>query len=118
MEKMKGIDRIALINELVQGMEYAKELRNHFSNPKTNNSCSSSSSTINDDDTHHALNYSLLEKMLSSFDKTINIANSITSNNHNNNKDSVQLNFTHSCSPKSSENSHQQHVELPPPKKR
>ncbi|XP_021748208.1 probable WRKY transcription factor 41 [Chenopodium quinoa] len=74
MEEVKGFDRRAhLINELLQGMEFAKQLRSQILNP-TNNSSSSSSSNDDYNSDQVALNNSLLEKMLSSFDKTITIA--------------------------------------------
>lgn len=68
MEEVKGLDRRGeMMNELVRGMEFAKQLRVQILNPT--DSCSSSK-----DDNRVALNNSLLEQMLSSFDKIITLA--------------------------------------------
>lgn len=72
-----GFDqRAQMINELLKGLESAKQLRNQIANKIT------SSSLINDNHVDQTLNYSsLIEKMMSTFDKTITIANQINSHN-------------------------------------
>ncbi|KAK9743139.1 hypothetical protein RND81_03G219800 [Saponaria officinalis] len=89
MENYYDFDqRAQMINELLKGLESAKQLQNQI----TNNTILSSLSN-NDDQT---LNYSsLIEKMMSTFDKSITIAKQINPLNNNNNNNHVQLELTH-----------------------
>ncbi|KMT20339.1 hypothetical protein BVRB_1g003380 [Beta vulgaris subsp. vulgaris] len=95
-----------MMNELLQGMEFAKQLRNQISKPGNNNNHSSS---LSNNDDHQALYY--LDKMLSSFDKTINIAKLIHINKV------PQLESPHSLTI-SSPHSENSHPEFPPSKRR
>ncbi|XP_074272924.1 putative WRKY transcription factor 41 [Silene latifolia] len=76
MENVDGFDqRAQMINELLQGLEFAKQLHNHITN-KPNYSSS---------DDNQVLNYSfIIEKMLSTFDKTITLAKQINPSSPNN----------------------------------
>ncbi|CAO2835509.1 unnamed protein product [Amaranthus hypochondriacus] len=105
MEEMMGYDKRAqLIKELLEGEEIAKELRNHILREDNQDLCNS-----------------LLEKMLSTFDKTITMAKllSIQENEdhpsiiHPNN--SIPLDYPLS---KLSPNSENSHPNFPPSKRR
>ncbi|KAK9757850.1 hypothetical protein RND81_01G190200 [Saponaria officinalis] len=87
MKNSYNFDKKAqIINELLQGLEFAKQLQNQITTNKTTLLC--------DDDNHQTLNYSLLllDNMMSTFDKTILIANQINNpSNHNNNQTHLKL---------------------------
>ncbi|XP_021760340.1 probable WRKY transcription factor 41 [Chenopodium quinoa] len=126
MEEVKGFDRrVHLINELLQGMEFAKQLRNQILNP-TNNSCSSPSSNDDYNNDQVALNNLLLEKMLSSFDKTITIAKKLniqipqdpSTNNHNHNHSYAHFSESPHSLTISSPNSETSRSNFSPSKKR
>ncbi|KAH9626690.1 hypothetical protein KSS87_021589 [Heliosperma pusillum] len=70
-----GFDqRSQMIKELLQGLEFAKQLQNHIINKPYSSS-----------DDNQAFNYSfIMEKMLSTFDKTITLAKQISPSNPNN----------------------------------
>lgn len=115
---MEGIDQKGMmIKELIEGIEVAKQLREQIMISPTNDASR---------DDQAALNHLLIDKMLSSLDKTIVMAKMMGSielpqepslNNDNNNNNSNDLQLESSCSlalssPRS-ENSHHS-----PPKKR
>ncbi|KAL9228865.1 hypothetical protein vseg_004399 [Gypsophila vaccaria] len=72
---INGFDQKSqIINELLQGLDFAKQLHNQIT---TNNNKTSSLISDNNNNNNHTLNQSLLllQNMMSSFDKTLSILN-------------------------------------------
>ncbi|XP_074263386.1 putative WRKY transcription factor 41 [Silene latifolia] len=109
MENVHVFDqRAQIISELLQGLESAKQLQNQITNKSTISLC-------NEDD-HEPFKYlSLIEKMMSTFDKTITIAQQINPINPNNHVDHLELPQNFSVSNPISQKSS---LELPPSKRR